>query len=321
MTNLARLVCLTAAVIALAGAPAARATDEADESMPGKVTVIKPGKLAKFVAKPASGDAFALPGAANDPTVEGGSLRIFDTATTAGDNQYPLPVQPAPYGWKGLGNPAGSKGYKYKGAGTPSDPCRVVLVKEKVVAVCKGSGVTLPTPFLGQVGIVLTVGTDSKRYCASFGGATTRHDFLVLRRKDAPPPDFCPLDLNSSTTIPSTSSTSSTVSTTSSTNSPSETTTTSTTSTTRMVCCEVQPPVFCAGLTDVRCAEHGGTAAAEGTVCDATGDCVPPPGVAGDCCEFSGSFGPECFMPFYPLYCAGTSHPAAVCQASGMCGP
>ena len=186
MTNLARLVCLTAAFIALAGAPAARATDEADESMPGKVTVIKPGKLAKFVAKPASGDAFELPGAANDPTVEGGSLRIFDTATTAGDNQYPLPVQPAPYGWKGLGNPAGSKGYKYKGAGTPSDPCRVVLIKTTVVkGVCRGDSVTLAPPFDGEVGIILTAGTGSKRYCATFGGAEVKNAPELAKRKDA----------------------------------------------------------------------------------------------------------------------------------------
>ena len=316
MRSLATIAAL--ALVLTLGALVAHAADEPDELMAGRVVIIKNGKVAKFVATPPTGATFDLPDATNDPTVEGGRLEVFDDdpfRPVSAD--FALPSS----GWRALGNPAGSKGYRYKGAGTPSDPCRVVLVKEKVVAVCKGSGVTLPTPFLGQVGIVLTVGTDSKRYCASFGGATTRHDDLVLRRKDAPPPDFCPLDLNSSTTIPSTSSTSSTVSTTSSTNSPSETTTTSTTSTTRMVCCEVQPPVFCAGLTDVRCAEHGGTAAAEGAVCDLTGDCVPPPGIAGDCCELSDSFGPECFMAFYPISCAGTSHPATVCQASGVCSP
>ena len=309
----AALACLLAL-----GVSSARAADEPDELLPGRLVIIKNAHVFKFVAKPSTGMTFDLPDMTNDPAAEGGQLEVFDDdpfRPVSAD--FALPSS----GWKGLGNPAGSKGYKYRGAGTLTDPCRVVLVKEKVVAVCKGSGVTLPTPFLGQVGIVLTVGTDSKRYCASFGGATTRHDDSVLKRKDAPPPDFCPLDLNSSTTIPSTSSTSSTVSTTSSTNSPSETTTTSTTSTTRIVCCEVQPPVFCAVFSDVRCAEHGGTAAAEGTVCDATGDCVPPPGVAGDCCELSGSFGPECFMSFDPLYCAGTSHPAAVCQASGICSP
>ena len=315
-----RSSCIVAALACIASilAAPADAADQPDELMPGRVVLIKNAQVFKFVSKPPTGMTFDLPDETNDPTAEGGELEVFDDdpfRPVSAD--FALPSS----GWKGLGNPAGSKGYKYKGAGTLTDPCRVVLVKEKVVAVCKGSGVTLPTPFLGQVGIVLTVGTDSKRYCASFGGATMRHDDSVLKRKDAPPPDVCPLDLNSSTTIPSTSSTSSTVSTTSSTNSPSETTTTSTTSTTRIVCCEVQAPVFCAVFTDVRCAEHGGTAAAEGTVCDATGDCVPPPGVAGDCCELSGSFEPECFMAFYPLFCAGAFHPGAVCQASGMCGP
>ena len=186
MTNLVRLGCLSVVALALSAAPFAQAADEADELMPGKVTVIKPGTLAKFVAKPATGDAFVLPGATNDPTVEGGSLRIFDTATTAGDNLYPLPVQPAPLGWKGLGNPAGSKGYKYKGAGTPSDPCTVVLIKAKVVkGVCRGASVTLAPPFDGEVGIILTAGTDSKRYCASFGGAEVKNAPELAKRKDA----------------------------------------------------------------------------------------------------------------------------------------
>ena len=70
-------------------------------------------------------------------------------------DSYALPAA----GWKGLGNPAGGKGYKYKGAGSPTDPCKVVVVKGAVVkAVCKGTGVTVAPPFVGDVGIVLTVG-------------------------------------------------------------------------------------------------------------------------------------------------------------------
>ena len=186
MIRSTRLALLAVAVLALRAVPTACAADEPDELMPGKVTVIKPGKLAKFVAKPATGDAFELPGASNDPTVEGGSLRIFDAATTAGDDLYPLPVQPAPLGWKGLGNPAGSKGYKYKGAGTPADPCTVVLIKPKVVkGVCRGASMTLAPPFDGEVGIILTAGTGSKRYCASFGGAEVKNAPELTKRKDA----------------------------------------------------------------------------------------------------------------------------------------
>jgi len=96
--------------------------------LPGRIAIIKPGTLAKFVAKPATGDTFALPSA--NPVTAGGSFRILDVATTAGDDTYNLASGAA---WKALGNPAGSKGYKYKGTGTPSDPCKVVLVKEKVI--------------------------------------------------------------------------------------------------------------------------------------------------------------------------------------------
>jgi hypothetical protein len=60
------------------------------ELLPGRVTTIKPGTLAKFVAKPATGDAFPLPTAAS--MAAGGSLRVFDTAATAGDQTFTLPA-------------------------------------------------------------------------------------------------------------------------------------------------------------------------------------------------------------------------------------
>ena len=161
------------------------ANDEPDALIPGKKVLVKPGKIAKVLSK----GTFTFPSAMNDPTVEGGSIRIFDTIFGgAGDNTYPL----AAAGWKGLGNPPGSKGFKYKGAGTPADPCKVVLVKDTTIkAVCKGSGVTLTTPFDGDVGVILTLGTDSKRYCATFGGTTQKNDVKLTKRKDALPAGTC----------------------------------------------------------------------------------------------------------------------------------
>src|SRR5438045_2197999 len=79
-----------------------------DELMPGKVTIIKPGVLAKFVAKPPIGGAFDLPDAANFPTTTGGSLHMFDTSGPD-TNTYALPSPE----WKGLGNPPGATGFKY----------------------------------------------------------------------------------------------------------------------------------------------------------------------------------------------------------------
>jgi hypothetical protein len=196
-----------AAILALAAmlsSGTALANDEPDELMPGRIALIRNGLLAKFVAK--APVAFDLPNAGNAPTVEGGSLSIFDTGGTATDT-YTLPSS----GWKALGSPAGSKGYKYKGLGSIADPCKVVLVKAKVVkAVCKGAGIQMATPFVGNIGIVLDVGTDTKTYCAEFGGDTSRNDSSLLKRRNAPAPGACPTQSTSSTSTSTTSTTSTT---------------------------------------------------------------------------------------------------------------
>jgi len=154
--------------------------------MPGRSVIAKQG-LAKFVAKPDPGNMFPLP--SPNAVASGGSLRVFDVDAGAGDDTYNL--LPGG-GWKGLGNPAGSKGWKYKGAGTTGDPCRVVLFKTNLIkAVCKGSGVTLVPPFSGDAGIVLSLGT-TDRYCAQFGGDEVKNDATLTKRKNAPAPGACP---------------------------------------------------------------------------------------------------------------------------------
>jgi hypothetical protein len=199
-------VLLRAAVLGLAAslsAATAFAADEADELMPGRILLIRSGILAKFIAKPAT--TFDLPDSANDPTLEGASLSVFDTAGAASDT-FPLPAG----GWKGLGSPAGSKGYKYKGLGSIADPCRVVLVKSNIVkATCKGAGINLPTPFSGDAGIVLAVGTDTKTYCAQFGGVQVRNDPAQLKKKTAPAPGACPTPGGGTSTTTSTTATTS----------------------------------------------------------------------------------------------------------------
>ena len=165
------------------------------ELIPGRIVVVKPGKLVKFVSKskPIAPAVFPIPvpGSTNDPTLDGATLRIFDTSgATAGDVTYDLPSS----GWKGLGNPPGVKGYKYKGrnAVPVDDTCKIVLVKEKVIkAVCKGAQVTLTPPFAGPAGIVLDVGSASIRYCAEFGGQERKNDVKLMKRKDAPTPAQC----------------------------------------------------------------------------------------------------------------------------------
>ena len=221
------------ALLALLGAcgTTAHATDEADELLPGKLAIIRRFSLVKVIAQP--GPGFHLPGLGNDPTVEGGTLHIFDTVAGAvpNDNTYALP----PAGWRGLGLPPGSGGFKYNGAGSGSDPCRVVLLKPNLLkAICKGHGVTLNPPFMGDVGVILTAGVGSKRYCASFGGFPVQNDAGRLVRRSAAAPLACPAP---PPPLPTTSSTSTTSS---SSTSSSSVTTTSTTSTSSTTCCGSQ---------------------------------------------------------------------------------
>jgi hypothetical protein len=169
------------AVVALVSGGLALA---ADNLIPGKITVVKAGKLAKIVAKPTT--LFTLPGAA--PT--GGSVRLKDLGSPGtGTNTFNL----VGAGWKGLGNPAGSKGYKYKGSGSPGDACKVVLIKEKVIkAVCKGTDVTLTgtAAFDGVASWQIDTGAGD-RYCAELGGTEIKNQIGLLKRKDAAAPGGC----------------------------------------------------------------------------------------------------------------------------------
>jgi hypothetical protein len=294
------IVIALACLVSLAALPA-RASDQPDELMPGRIVIIKDGQFFKLVAKPSEGNTFELPDATNDPTVAGGTLEVFDD-----DPSRPVTAEAnlIPSDWKALGNPPGSTGYRFR---RPDYPCRLVMVRGTLVkAVCQGGGgFFLPTPFTGQVGIVLTIGTNLKRYCAVFGGEEMKNDATLLKRRNAPAPSACPLDLHSSTTFVTT------------------TTTTSTTEPPGLFCCDFT--VSCAGgIGWNECFSYGTTPVAS-AVCDVSGDCVPPPGAPGGCCD---SMTP----PYLPntcgigdaTYCAdagGTYHPASVCEASGFCNP
>jgi hypothetical protein len=143
---------------------------------------------------PASNPSFPIPlptpVSIDDPTLSGGTIRFKDSL--GGAVTY---ILPAP-GWGGLGNPAGSTGYKYLGAGTVADPCLLVRVRTTDIdAICKSpSGLTLPLTGTGQV--TLTVGGGGSSYCAEFGGinmpppTTSRHRRLRAAR---PAPGYpCP---------------------------------------------------------------------------------------------------------------------------------
>ena len=182
MQKCIRKMFVGAALVAMFATPALAA----DQLVPGKIMIVKPGTLAKVLAK----GTFVLPAGADDPTTAGGSLLIRDLGDPMNANTYSLPSG----NWKGLGNPAGDKGYKYKGAGTPTDPCKVVLIKTNIVkAVCKGTGVTIDTPVAAppaEVAVNLSSGPGTS-YCAEFGGTEVRNTVNVFKRKGAPAPSAC----------------------------------------------------------------------------------------------------------------------------------
>lgn len=166
--------------------------------IPGKVSVTKAGKLVKVVAKTKSGFFVPTPGSAEDPTIGGAELMFFDTSAP-GAGQITLSLDSS--GWKALGKPAGSKGYKYKGSNDALDPdpkgtCKSVVLKEKtILAVCKGAAVTLSTPYAGTTGMTLALPAagPTSLVCAEFGGDTKKNDAKGTTRKNADPPAVCPI--------------------------------------------------------------------------------------------------------------------------------
>jgi hypothetical protein len=161
------------------------AQDDPDELVPCRIVVVKPNRLAKAVCKPAPDTTFVLP---TFVPIDG-SVRIRDLSSVVQDD-FPLTLG----AWIGLGDPAGSKGYKYKGSGQPGDPCPVVLIKPTVLkAVCRGDDVSIAVPFGGEAAVVFKPEylDGAKRYCARFGGTEVKNDSAVLKRKNAAAPSVC----------------------------------------------------------------------------------------------------------------------------------
>lgn len=158
---------LDVAVVKLDGA------DGSTRGLGGRTLVVKdPGDPTKrqmrFVVK----DDFVmsgLPGSIADPTVSGATLRLVNP-TTLEEATFGL----AAAGWKGLGTPAGAKGYRYLGT-LGGGPCKKVVIKptKQLKAVCTGkSGLlpfTLDEPSQDSLVISLRVGTTAP-LCSRFGG-------------------------------------------------------------------------------------------------------------------------------------------------------
>jgi len=105
------------------------------------------------------------PGGAGDPRFAGATLRLLNPSSGE-EAQLELPAE----GWKGLGRPGGSSGYRFTDPG--DGPCsRVVVQPGRLVARCTrgGIGFTLDEASQGTVSATLQLGCDSVQ-CVEFGG-------------------------------------------------------------------------------------------------------------------------------------------------------
>jgi hypothetical protein len=152
---------------------------EPDDALPGTSLEVKIKKGAPVVQLVAKADTpFVVPSPPVAPTLDGATLSIEDTGTASGPQVLSLPAE----GWKGLGKPAGSKGYRYKG-GDGDDCSKAKITAKRVSATCSGAAVALPA--VGPIELVL-VGGSAKRFCATFGGTQKRNDAEKLKRVKAP---------------------------------------------------------------------------------------------------------------------------------------
>jgi hypothetical protein len=101
------------------------------------VLVVRNGRGLKVVARPSAEIGIPTPGSSTDPTLAPSSIMV----TSAGGGLLVESLQPA--GWRGLGSPAGVRGYRYRGDGTPTRPFRLVVLKRRLVKMIAADDGTL----------------------------------------------------------------------------------------------------------------------------------------------------------------------------------
>ncbi len=125
-------------------------------------------------------------GTADDPVLQGGTIRVLSIEGDVFDTTYPLPAS----GWRYLRRGGTVTGYVFGGA----SPLRGVHVKSGKEISVLGRGDALGQTLGGNpspVRIVLTLGRH--QYCASFGGTVQFTPGRTYLAKTSPAPDLCPL--------------------------------------------------------------------------------------------------------------------------------
>jgi hypothetical protein len=155
------------------------ASTEPDASLPGTSLRLEAARQGatklRLAAEPAG--ALDLPLAANAPTEDGAALLVAEDGAPGNALSFDLPAA----GWKGLGRPEGSAGWRFRGG--KGSPCRKVRLGDGGLrARCTGPGFSLPVA--GAVDVVFTT-SGAKRYCAHFGGTEKRNSAKRLERVKA----------------------------------------------------------------------------------------------------------------------------------------
>jgi hypothetical protein len=195
-----------------------------DIPVPVRVYINKSGGT-KFVSK----GTFALPDPNNDnPVADGGSVTVTSGATSE-------TIALAATGWSALGNPPGSKGFRYRDS--TGATCLNVLVKSTTIkGLCRPTTPAAPPYVAGTdppLSIVLSIGSSPQRYCAECpnGGVQKGSPQLLTKLKDCNAPAACPAETPTPTDTAS----------------PAATATATATPTSGPAACGFEPPGMCGG--------------------------------------------------------------------------
>ncbi|MDG2308714.1 MAG: hypothetical protein P8R42_29390 [Candidatus Binatia bacterium] len=184
--------------------PASRADAHAvNFNVSGKIAKIdtkKDPSKHKFVFK-STRDILINP--VHDPAVNGSKLLVRWTGANAGRTEL---IELDPALWTGLGNPAGSKGYKYTDKNNVSTAVKRVTYKpgnNGGSLIITGGGDKWPWEVDGPVDSVEvyfgvysdTDPNDLEWYCSDFGGDVKKNETGLFLSKNAPAPGLCPTEV------------------------------------------------------------------------------------------------------------------------------
>lgn len=174
----------TFAAALLAVAAAAGQAWGADAVLSGDKLVLTASRL-MLLSRDTTVGIGAGEGSADDPVVNGGSLRVVSIEGDVFDTVYPLPAAD----WRYVRTGGTTTGYAYRGTGLVRS-VRLLSGNRLKIRGRGALGHTLGTD-PAPVRVVLTLG--AQQYCLSFGGTISATPNRRFRAEDAPAPDACPM--------------------------------------------------------------------------------------------------------------------------------